>query len=49
MLNQRVFDNTSSIVIINADDFGLAASIDKGILELLASGRISSVSVIINE
>ena len=49
MLNQRVFDNTSSIVIINADDFGLATSIDKGILELLVSQRISSISVIINE
>jgi predicted glycoside hydrolase/deacetylase ChbG (UPF0249 family) len=49
MLNQRVLDNTSSIVIINADDFGLAASIDKGIIELLISGRISSISAIINE
>ncbi len=49
MFNQRVFDNTSSIAIINADDFGLAASIDNGIIELLTGGRISSISVIINE
>jgi predicted glycoside hydrolase/deacetylase ChbG (UPF0249 family) len=49
MFPQRTFDNCSETVIINADDFGLASSIDKGIIELLISKRISSLSVIVNE
>lgn len=31
-------------IILNADDFGLSAGIDRGILELLGRGRLSAVS-----
>jgi predicted glycoside hydrolase/deacetylase ChbG (UPF0249 family) len=49
MFHQRVFKNYHHTVIINSDDFGIAPSIDRGIVELLMAGRISSLSAIVNE
>lgn len=40
--------NSRDVLIVNADDFGYNASIDRGIIELIRKGVIRSLSVIVN-
>src|SRR3989441_11370082 len=35
-------------LVVNADDFGLSAGVNRGILEAHAAGVVSSVSVLVN-
>ena len=35
-------------LVVNADDFGLSAGVNRGILEAYAAGVVSSVSVLVN-
>src|SRR5947207_6734932 len=35
-------------LVVNADDFGLSAGVNRGILETHAAGVVSSVSVLVN-
>lgn len=35
-------------VIINADDVGLSAEVDEGVLEVVRAGRVTSVSIFVN-
>ena len=39
---------TGRRLVINADDFGMAAGVDEGIIEAAAAGSVSSVSVMTN-
>jgi predicted glycoside hydrolase/deacetylase ChbG (UPF0249 family) len=40
--------NSRDVLIVNADDFGYNANIDRGIVELVRKGVIRSLSVIVN-
>jgi predicted glycoside hydrolase/deacetylase ChbG (UPF0249 family) len=43
-----LINNHKKLAILNADDFGYNSHIDRGILELVTSRLIRSLSVIIN-
>ena len=47
-MDRFCIENNKEIFIINADDLGYNEKIDQGIFELIKTGQIKSVSVMVN-